>query len=424
MNIRKKIKFGRKILAIFVLIFLFFNIAKTKADECKDSCVTNNPDNLELQNKCKDVCKENAKKIENALEEKETYEKMIQLKTKSIINISGQIEYIDQQQVKNQKNLQETTTQIKTLEEKISDLKKNIEEKEKSINYQRKMLSGLMQSYYDYDQQGILELVLFENSMSESLNQSDYIEQSGTKVSEILEEIKNTQKELIKDKDELNGDYEKTEKLKEKLQVEKSNLQSSENQKQTLLTKTQTEKEKYEKLLSDIEDEIYSLESNKSVDYSNVPAAKGGYLDYPVSIVKITQGYGMTSFAKKGAYGGKPHNGIDFGIKSGEVFAVKSGTVIGVGNNGKYAYGKWVAIDHGDGLVTLYGHFSSQSVSKGQKVKMGQKIGTSGNTGFSTGPHLHFSVFDKKSFGTVESKYVKGLMIPTGASINPMKYLK
>jgi murein DD-endopeptidase MepM/ murein hydrolase activator NlpD len=167
------------------------------------------------------------------------------------------------------------------------------------------------------------------------------------------------------------------------------------------------------------------LESGKTVDYGNIPASNSGYFGYPVSSVRITQGYGMTSFAKAGAYGGKPHNGIDFGLGVGNnIFAVRKGKVLQIGNNGRYAYGRWIAIDHGDGLVTLYGHLSSQSVGKGESVDTGKVIGKSGNTGFSTGPHLHFSVFTKNSFETFESKYVKGLMIPAGASINPMKYLK
>ena len=105
------------------------------------------------------------------------------------------------------------------------------------------------------------------------------------------------------------------------------------------------------------------------------------------------------------------------------IYAAGNGKVIGSGSNGKYAYGNWIAIDHGDGLVTLYGHLSSKSVSRGDSVKRGDKIGISGNTGFSTGPHLHFSVFVKSSYEVVQSKYVKGLMIPTGAGVNPMKYL-
>lgn len=408
---------------IILIIFLinFFTSQEIKADECKDACEITYPVDETLRKNCKENCDALKKKIEKA----EDYRKLIEQKEKQGEKISDQIEYINQQQNENQQNLVKIGTQIKTLAEKIEDLEKDIEQKEKDIKHQRVILSGLMQSYYDYDRQGILEVVLLNDAFTTSMSQSDYVEQSEMKVSEILDEIKETQQKLIENKKELEGDYEQSAKLKDRLQYEKNSLQLTENQKQSLLTQTQAEKEKYEKLLASIEDEIYDLESGKFVDYSNVPAAKGGYFNYPLSTVRITQGYGMTSFAKAGAYGGKPHNGVDFGISSGNnVFAVKEGKVVKIGNNGRYAYGKWIAIDHGDGLITLYGHLTSQLVSSGDKVKAGEKIGRSGNTGFSTGPHLHFSVFTSKSFETVESKYVKNLMIPIGASINPMRYLK
>ncbi len=399
---------------IFIIIFSFFNLKNVFADACKDKCEDLYPTDTSLQKKCKDDC-----------EKIEKYEKIIEIKSKQLEVVSNQLGYINKEQAENQKALLETIKNLNTLSEKITALENSIEEKEKEIIYQKKMLSGLMQSYYDYDQQGILEILLLDNTLINPFGQMDYINQSGVKVSDLLNGIKKNQEELVSNQKELQGSYEQSDKLKNELQSDKYELQLSENQKQKILVETKTEKEKYEKLLSEIENEIYTLESAKSVDYSKLPPAKGGYFNYPVSSVRITQGYGMTSFAKAGAYGGKPHNGIDFGISTGNnIFAVKSGKVVGVGNNGKYAYGKWVAIDHGDGLLTLYGHLSSQLVSKGSKVKTGDKIGKSGNTGYSTGPHLHFSVFTSKSFETVESKYVKSLMIPVGASINPMKYLK
>ena len=70
--------------------------------------------------------------------------------------------------------------------------------------------------------------------------------------------------------------------------------------------------------------------------------------------------------------------------------AAQSGTVIAASYNG--GYGNYTCIDHGDALSTCYGHQSQLGVTTGQSVDQGQIIGYSGNTGSSTGPHLHFEV--------------------------------
>lgn len=92
-------------------------------------------------------------------------------------------------------------------------------------------------------------------------------------------------------------------------------------------------------------------------------------------------------FLKRTAF----HSGIDFRAPSGTpIFAAASGTVVYAGTNG--GYGRMVDIDHGNGLVTRYAHMSAIMVHDGQKISAGQRLGSSGSTGRSTGPHLHFEV--------------------------------
>ncbi|MDR3225546.1 MAG: peptidoglycan DD-metalloendopeptidase family protein [Clostridiales Family XIII bacterium] len=88
---------------------------------------------------------------------------------------------------------------------------------------------------------------------------------------------------------------------------------------------------------------------------------------------------------------GRMHEGIDINVKYAPVYAANDGIIVYTGNKGD-SYGNKIVIDHGDGLETLYGHLSASSVSVGDKVYKGQRIATSGNTGRSTGPHLHFEV--------------------------------
>ncbi|MCJ1675837.1 LysM peptidoglycan-binding domain-containing M23 family metallopeptidase [Streptomyces sp. APSN-46.1] len=93
------------------------------------------------------------------------------------------------------------------------------------------------------------------------------------------------------------------------------------------------------------------------------------------------------------------HTGVDFIASSGTtVKAVGAGTVVSAGWGG--AYGNEVIIRHADGAYSQYAHLSQLSVSVGQSVTAGQRIGLSGSTGNSTGPHLHFEIRTGPSYGS------------------------
>lgn len=91
------------------------------------------------------------------------------------------------------------------------------------------------------------------------------------------------------------------------------------------------------------------------------------------------------------------HNGIDLANASGtRISATMSGRVADVGDRPS-GYGKYVIIKHANGYQSLYGHLSRITVREGQYISQGEKIGEMGNTGRSTGPHLHFSVYKNNS---------------------------
>ncbi|GGP58782.1 M23 family metallopeptidase [Saccharothrix coeruleofusca] len=93
---------------------------------------------------------------------------------------------------------------------------------------------------------------------------------------------------------------------------------------------------------------------------------------------------------------GEMHYGIDIAGPIGTpLYAAADGVVIEAGEAS--GYGLWVKIQHDDGMVTVYGHMDTYSVRKGQRVQAGQQIARMGNRGFSTGPHLHFEVWDADS---------------------------
>lgn len=90
-----------------------------------------------------------------------------------------------------------------------------------------------------------------------------------------------------------------------------------------------------------------------------------------------------------------PVNSVDFNRADDigdAVVASAGGTVSRVDNEGNASYGRWIEINHGGGYTTRYAHLNSQVVNSGQQVAKGQKIGTVGSTGGSSGPHLHFEL--------------------------------
>ena len=123
---------------------------------------------------------------------------------------------------------------------------------------------------------------------------------------------------------------------------------------------------------------------------------------------------------------GKSHTGVDFGISQGTpVGAAVSGTVAQVNDSGSKGYGRHVIVQGDNGKWFVYGHLSQPKVSKGQHVDSGNLIGLSGNTGNSTGPHLHFEARNNSRYGSDISPYpylTNGLFNPNGqASGNLVK---
>ena len=122
----------------------------------------------------------------------------------------------------------------------------------------------------------------------------------------------------------------------------------------------------------------------------------------PISGGRLSSGFGKRTAPKKGA--STYHKGVDWSTPVGTaVVASSSGTVTRAGWGSGYGY--CVYIKHADGRETRYGHLSKVLVSVGQKVSQGQKIALSGNTGVSTGPHLHFEI------------------LINGTQVNPLNYL-
>ena len=280
-------------------------------------------------------------------------------------------------------------------------------------------------------------------------------------------------KQLQQDKQDLTDSKTAAEKKKQQLLDQQQTLLTqqgslnAQKQAQTeLLAQTKSQESTYQQLIAQkraqedsLQQALTDLQSqyNQVVNPSSYPPPTPRLLNWPFSadfmascISKaralgnsycITQYFGNTPFAQVHAsvYGGNGHNAIDIGVPIGTpVLAALSGVILGTGNTdairGCYSFGKWVMIKHNNGLNTMYAHLSQISVTEGQQVTTGQLIGYSGETGYATGPHLHFGVYVSAvtkiiplGQATKSSKTPCHLAVmpvpPVSGYLNPLNYL-
>lgn len=343
------------------------------------------------------------------------------LKSK-ITDLNSQLSYLENQ-------IDITATKIDQTSLFIKKLKLEIEDQEKKLKLKKVYIASAIQTINDFDNTAMLELIISNPNLSDFFGQAQYIETLQTDIQKDLDYIQLLKSKLEDRKSEQENKEDELSDLKGDLSAKKQITDSQKSEKENLLKITKNNESNYQKLLketnkkiADTQKEIYDFEDKLrlAIDLNSIPAPRKGLLAMPTNGY-ISQGYGMTSYAKSGAYGGAPHNGVDIANSAGTIItAARDGKVVAV-NNAPYAYGKWIAIDHENGLTTLYGHLSLQSVSAGQRVKEGQKIGYMGSTGYSTGPHLHFGVYATNTFSVKQSK-ISG-MLPVGGPINPYDYL-
>lgn len=169
--------------------------------------------------------------------------------------------------------------------------------------------------------------------------------------------------------------------------IEKQNGKITE----ALIVSTEVLKEPINKIVKVGTKKSYS--GSGGADVYTGPVVLSGDWGWPTtSRYTITTYFGYQLRSDIGEYSARWHDGMDIaGLGCGSpIYAANGGKVITAG--WYYGYGYTVRINHGGGLITLYGHLSSIAVSNGQTVSKGQRIGNMGNTGYSYGCHLHYGL--------------------------------
>ncbi len=343
-----------------------------------------------------------------------------------------------------------TAAQIKDLQKKIAgaslkldQLSLEIVDKEQSISLDREAIASSIRAIESMDDRLLIEHLLSAGDLTEAWTAVDNL-------SSLNQSLRSHTNALLDAKVVLKDQHESVAETKNELssatvdlESQKKALDINRQGKQQLLSQTQSQEAAYQALIADrrkkqqeFEALLFSYESalRQALDPSSIPSAHTGVLAAPLDSLFVTQYFGKTVDAKR-LYTSGSHGGVDFRAPEGTpVKAALSGVVLDAESaktKSGCQYGKFVLIKHANGLSTIYGHLSSVSVSAGDTVTTGQGIGFSGNTGYSTGPHLHFGVYATQGIKIVTadalgSTYCSGIKTVAAnpeAYLDPMSYL-
>ncbi len=341
------------------------------------------------------------------------------------------------------------STDINLTESKISKASLTINQLDNEINVTKThinlnkdaIISALKHTQYLEDV-NLIQLVLSKKNISEIWNDIDDTQQVEETIREKSRELSALKKNMEVKQDALKGQKNSLVNLKQDLNGKKQAVEYTAKEKATILTQTKNKEQAFKELVktkeeqkAQFEREVFEYESqlNYLIDKNSYPRPNNSILSWPLDDVYITQKFGKTVGAEK-LYVSGSHNGVDFRASVGtRVKNVLTGTVVGTGNTdmypGCYSFGKWVMVKHDNGLSTIYGHLSVISAATGERLQTGDTIGYSGNTGYSTGPHLHISVYATQGVRIeryVNSKGCKQATMPLAdikAYLDPLLYL-
>ncbi len=362
--------FKKRRIFYLLLAFIFtFNIMIAYADESVN----------ELKNKQKDV--------KNQIDEKKKEIQQFQSQSK---DISIEIDELD-------RKMDVAATQLDKVENELEKLNVNIkktivelDEAENKISDKQDTFNSRLRVMYKNGNVGYLEVLLSSANIRDFLTRKEMITSIADHDASLIKFMKEQRDVIQKKKTELQAQRASAEVTKSKIESRKKDLVKVSREKEALMGRLQQDIKEAEKQYDKLNDYAKEIESKIVSLQRNTGPYSGGTMAWPVpghSRISSYYGYRVHPVYKTK----KLHTGIDIPAPIGtSVKAASDGIVIYSGWLG--GYGKAIMIDHGGGIVTLYGHNSSLTASDGQEVSRGDTIAKIGSTGISTGPHCHFEV--------------------------------
>ena len=309
-------------------------------------------------------------------------------------------------------------SEIDKKQAEINELNGKIDEMQAKIDDRKSGMSKRLRTMYKNGSVGFIDIILDSRNFSELLSNLSMLQKIYKSDRSTLNSLEKISKELNNTKKELNAAQQAMARSQRELKNKKGELDKVSAQLESKAAKIDENlaifNQQAESLSSQIAAELAAQQQQVPVDNgggSSGGGSSGGGTSYvgtggmisPVSNYVVTSEFGnRVGLEQYGTF----HGAIDLACPMNTpVVASDSGRVMNLTGWYQQGYGWGVFIDHGNGIVTAYGHNSALVVSPGQYVQKGQIIAYSGMTGWATGPHVHFEVREN------------------GVLVNPRKYV-
>lgn len=325
--------------------------------------------------------------------------------------ISGQITRIKSDINQTEKKINGLEQEINNKESAIVIKQQEITAAQNQLELQQHHQDEILRTVYETGSPDILYVITNSNSISEIIEYNQYLEALEYQVESVIVQVQADKKDLEDKKTVLEQEKQQLGSLKAQKEAYKVGLADQKKQKDFLLVRTKQQQQDFEqqvaeakKLADQVEKELAEIrkrltqKSGPGVIKARDKGTSGIGFQWPTDYQYISTHFGgSTPFQPRGG-----HGGLDLVNLAGTpIYAASDGTVTAVEEmryNGRfYAYGKYIVIGHNARWSSLYAHLQSFAVAVGDEIKRGDIVGYMGSTGWSTGPHLHFEIWDYES---------------------------
>ena len=335
-------------------------------------------------------------------------------------DVQKQVDELNSQISEYESQIGELDYKINDLNTQITDAENQINEKQENYDKQQELLEKRLVATYEAGETSFLDVLLSSKSLTDLISNYYLISEIAEADIGLMEKIENEKKEIEEAKTTLENskkelDSSKAEKESKSVQLQTAKTEKSQyvsqlsqeeqdlqqeideltKDNQQILNDIKVAQEKYKKQLEELANKKPSTGGSSSSGSNSSGSSGGGATSGTSNAGGFIRPVNGGTVTCNGRYSsGKFHGAIDYGVSSGTpVYAAADGVVLTT-KSITTSYGTYVVIQHANGLQTWYAHGTPGSicVSPGQSVAQGQMIMKSGNSGNSSGPHLHFEV--------------------------------